>query len=207
MEDIVISSIISNIFWAGIILIIGMIISQKVREVSQKFLEGFRLNQATKNLGWHHFFEKYNAKLNPSKAFGIIIQVYLLLITFMISSEILELGILSQFFLNIVEYYPNIFISSLIFIIAVFVAEFSKKIVSPEVGFKYSGDLSTLVSSTTWVLATLAILYQLQIVPDLVITLFVGVVAAIALAFGLAIGLGSQDLIKNHLKKVGKKKK
>lgn len=207
MELEVITSIISNIFWAVIILITGIIFSRKIGEICQNFLENLRLNQATKNLGWHHFFERYNAKLNASRVFGVIVQVYLLLITCMISSEILDLSVLGEFFLNIVEYYPNIFISSIIFILAVFIAEFSKKIVFPGEDLKYSGDLSEILSSATWILATLAILYQLQIVPDLIMTLFIGVVAALALAFGLAVGLGAQDLVKSYLKKIEKKKK
>jgi len=51
----------------------------------------------------------------------------------------------------------------------------------------------------------LAIMYQLKIVPELIITLFIGVTAALALTFGIAFGLGGQDLVKNFLKKIEKK--
>lgn len=207
MEEIVITSIISNIFWAIVILIVGSLLAKKGREIVQNFLENIRLNQATKNLGWHHFFERYNAKLNASRFFGFIAQIYLLLVTVMISVEILDLKGLSDFILTIVAYYPNIFISSAIFILAVFIAEFSKKIVFPREDFKYVNNLSDILSLVIWILATLAILYQLQIVPNLIMTLFIGVVAAFALSFGIAVGLGGQDFIKSHLKKVGKKRK
>jgi len=45
----------------------------------------------------------------------------------------------------------------------------------------------------------LAILYQLKIVPDLVLTIFIGFVAFIVLAFGLAFGLGGRDFAKKIL--------
>lgn len=123
----------------------------------------------------------------------------------MVSSEILNLTILSEFFLKVVDYYPNILISSIIFIIAVFVAEFSKKIVYASSDLKYSNTPGVFIGAATWILAVLAILYQLKIVPELIITLFIGVTAALALTFGIAFGLGGQDLVKNFLKKIEKK--
>jgi len=209
MEDIIISlnstDILSNMIWATLVFVIGLILSLKIRNITQNLLEGIRLNQATKNLGWHRFFERYNAKLNASKFFGIIIGLYVLLITFMVSSEILNLTILSEFFLKALEYYPNVLISSVIFILAVFTAEFSKKIVYASSNLKYSNTLSVFIATSTWVLAALAIFYQLKIVPDLIVTLFIGVVAALSLTIGISFGLGGQDLVKNFLKKIEKK--
>jgi len=63
----------------------------------------------------------------------------------------------------------------------------------------YSSVLSNIISSAAWILATLAILYQLKIVPDLVLTIFIGFVAFIVLAFGLAFGLGGRDFAKKIL--------
>ena len=209
MEDIIISlnnsNIIASMFWAIVVLIIGLFLSKKLGSVTQNLLENIRLNQATKNLGWHSFFEKYRAKLNASKFFGLIIQIYILLITSMVSSEILNLTILSEFFLKVVDYYPNILISSIIFIMAVFVAEFSKKIVYASSDLKYSNTPGVFIGAATWILAVLAIMYQLKIVPELIITLFIGVTAALALTFGISFGLGGQDLVKNFLKKIEKK--
>ncbi|HOI60227.1 MAG TPA: hypothetical protein PKU93_02770 [Candidatus Pacearchaeota archaeon] len=209
MEDIIISlnnaSVFSNIFWAALVFFIGLILSKKSGSIIENLLQNIKLNQATKNLGWHNFFEKYNTKLNASRFFGMIVQLYVILITFMVSSEILNLSVLSEFFLNVIQYYPNILISSVIFVMAVFVADFSKKIVYAGADLKYSNTLSAFIGASTWVLAALAIFYQLKIVPDLIITLFVGVVVALALTFGLSFGLGGQELVKDFLKKIQKK--
>lgn len=196
---------IANIFWAVLIFIIGITISKKLGNLIEELLENIKLNQATKNLGWNNFFNKHNTRLNTSRFFGIIIELYLILITFMISSEILELTVLSEFFLNVIQYYPNILISSVIFIFAVFIADFSKKIVYADENLKYSNTLSVFTSASTWVLAILAILYQLKIVPELIITLFIGVVATLAITFGLSFGLGGQEIVKSFLKNIQKK--
>lgn len=200
-----INNIIVNLIWAVLILVLGCFLAKKAGIMIESLLKKIRLNQAVKNLGWHAFFERYKTRLNVSKFFGLVFEGYLFLIVMMISTEILNLMILSNFFLNIVNYYPNIFIASIIFIIAVFFAEFSKKIVYADADLKYSNTLSILISGSAWVLAGLAILYQLKIVPDLILALFRGVTLALALAFGISFGLGAKDLISKFLKEFFKK--
>ncbi|MFA7142111.1 MAG: hypothetical protein WC157_02295 [Candidatus Paceibacterota bacterium] len=200
-----INNIIVNLIWAVLILVLGCFLAKKAGIMIENLLKKIRLNQAVKNLGWHAFFERYKTRLNVSKFFGLVFEGYLFLIVMMISTEILNLMILSNFFLNIVNYYPNIFIASIIFIIAVFFAEFSKKIVYADADLKYSNTLSILISGSAWVLAGLAILYQLKIVPDLILALFRGVTLALALAFGISFGLGAKDLISKFLKEFFKK--
>ena len=200
-----INNIIVNLIWAVLILVLGCFLAKKAGIMIENLLKKIRLNQAVKNLGWHAFFERYKTRLNVSKFFGLVFEGYLFLIVMMISTEILNLMVLSNFFLNIVNYYPNIFIASIIFIIAVFFAEFSKKIVYADADLKYSNTLSILISGSAWVLAGLAILYQLKIVPDLILALFRGVTLALALAFGISFGLGAKDLISKFLKEFFKK--
>ncbi len=200
-----INNIIVNLIWAVLILVLGCFLAKKAGIMIENLLKKIRLTQAVKNLGWHAFFERYKTRLNVSKFFGLVFEGYLFLIVMMISTEILNLMVLSNFFLNIVNYYPNIFIASIIFIIAVFFAEFSKKIVYADADLKYSNTLSILISGSAWVLAGLAILYQLKIVPDLILALFRGVTLALALAFGISFGLGAKDLISKFLKEFFKK--
>lgn len=209
MEDIIISlnasNIIVNLFFVIIVFIIGAFLAKKFGKATEKLLTNIRLDQAIKNLGWQQFFEKYKANVKVSNFLGIIIEFYILLITLMVSSEILNFPVLTNFFLNIVEYYPNILISMVIFVIAVFVAEFSKKIIYLDSKDKYSSSLGSFIASATWILAILAILYQLNIVPELVIVLFMGATITLVLIVGLSFGLGGQEIVKKFLKKFEKK--
>ncbi|MDD3046196.1 MAG: hypothetical protein PHH88_00780 [Candidatus Pacebacteria bacterium] len=209
MEDIIISlnasNIIVNLFFVIIVFIIGAFLAKKFGKATEKLLINIRLDQAIKNLGWQQFFEKYKANVKVSNFLGIIIEFYILLITLMVSSEILNFPVLTNFFLNIVEYYPNILISMVIFVIAVFVAEFSKKIIYLDSKDKYSSSLGSFIASATWILAILAILYQLNIVPELVIVLFMGATITLVLIVGLSFGLGGQEIVKKFLKKFEKK--
>jgi hypothetical protein len=62
-------------------------------------------------------------------------------------------------------------------------------------------------SLSVWVLATLAIFYQLKIIPELILALFIGVILIIVLIVGISFGLGGKDLAAKILKELEEKMK
>jgi len=194
-----------DLLWALIILFFGWIISMKIKDVVINFLNKLRLNQMLKALGWENFFDRFDTKLNVPKFFGIIVEIYFFLLFLIISLDVLNLKTVSGLVSGVIEYYPNIFIGIIIFIFTVFIADFSKKIIVGNLDKEkivYSNFLGDIVSSGAWVLAILAILYQLQIVQTLILTIFIGVVALIVITLGIAFGLGGKDLAKKILEDV-----
>ena len=192
----------ANLIGAVLVFIIGWLIAKKIKGFFTDLLNKIRLNQMAKSLGWEPFFDKYDTRLNVPKFFGAIIELFFVLLFLTISFDILGLAQVNAFLLTIINYFPNIFISMLIFIFAVFVADFSKKIVLVSLNkekITYSGILGDSIAWITWIMAILAILYQLNIVPTIVLTIFIGFVALIVIVFGLAFGLGGREFAKKIL--------
>lgn len=199
-----------DILWALIILFFGWIIAGRARDIVINFLNKLRLNQILKSLGWETFFDRFDAKMNIPKFFGMIVEIYFFLLFLIISLDVLKLGTISKLIGDIVGYYPNIFISIIIFVFTVFLADFSKKIVVGKMEKEkivYSNFLGDIISSGAWILAILSILYQLQIVQTLILTIFIGVVAMIVIALGIAFGLGGKDVAAKILEDMEKRVK
>ncbi|MDD5569440.1 MAG: hypothetical protein PHG23_03440, partial [Candidatus Pacebacteria bacterium] len=136
------------------------------------------------------------------KFFGALIEIFFIVLFLILSFDIIGFVEINQLLTAIVNYFPNIFISMIIFIVAVFVSDFSKKIVVVSLEkerITYSGVLGNIVAWIAWILGGLAILYQLNIVPVIVLTLFIGFVALIVLVFGLAFGLGGKEIARKLL--------
>jgi len=198
-------SLLPDFIWALIIIIFGWIISNRIKVFFTKFFDKLRLNQILKSLGWEGFFDRYDTRMNFSKFFGIIIEIYFFLLFLIISLEVLNLETAGKLVSGVVEYYPNIFIAMIIFVSTVFVADFSKKIVVGSLEkekITYSNFLGDIISSGAWILAILAILYQLQIVQTLVLAIFIGAIALIVLSLGLAFGIGGKDMAKKILEEM-----
>lgn len=195
---------------ALIIIILGIIVANWIKALSTKFFDKLRINYILKSLGWEAFFDRFDAKMNISKFFGVLIEIYVFLLFLVISLDVLNFNTISGLVAQVVSYYPNIFISMIIFMVAVYIADFSKKIVVGSLEkerITYSNFLGDIVSSGTWILAILAILYQLQIVQTLVLAIFIGFVALIVISLGLAFGIGGKDMAKKILEDIEKKVK
>ena len=200
--------VLPNIFLGIVIILLGLYISKKIRDLVIHFLNRLRLNQMLSSLGWQEFFNRFNTKLDIPRFFGTITQIYFLLWVVLLVLDILSLSIVGDIISNIINYYPNIFISIVIFIVAVFIADFSKKIIVSdfkEEKLTYSNFLGNIIASSVWVIAILAILYQLQIAQTLILIAFIGFITLIVLTVGIAFGLGGKEIARKTLEDIEKK--
>jgi len=196
------------IFWAGVVFIVGVIVAHWIGALTVGFLNRIKLSQLLRRLGTEDALSKIDSRLNAPKFFGGIVRWFFIVLFMMASSEILGLHQLSQFLERIISYFPNIFISALIFLVALFMTDFSQKIVIgtlEEERITYSRLLGRIIRWAIWFFAILAILYQLQITPSLILAAFIGMVTTVSLAVGIAFGLGGKDLAAKILKELEEK--
>ncbi len=194
-----------NLIWGILILIVGWLVSIRIRMMAVDIFSKMRLNQMAKTLGWESFFDRYDTKMNISRFLGVIIEVFFILLFLMLFFDTIGLSHVNTVLISVINYYPNILISIVIFIFALYTASFSKKVVLVSLEkekITYSGVLGEIIANSTWILCILAILYQLNIVPELILTVFIGFVALIVITFGLAFGLGGKDLAKRILEEL-----
>ncbi|MFA6348510.1 MAG: hypothetical protein WCX30_03730 [Candidatus Paceibacterota bacterium] len=199
-----------SLIWGVVIFFIGWFIAKRIKKVVKSVLDRIRINQMLKTLGWEEFFDRYDTKLDMSGFIGSIIEFFFVIVFLSISLEIIKLDQINIILQEVINYFPNIFISILIFILAIFLADFSKKIVLVKMEkrkMSYSGIVGNIVATSTWIICTLAILYQLQIVQTLILTIFIGFIALLILIFGLSFGLGGKDMATRILKDLEEKVK
>jgi len=194
--------------WAILLFLSGLFISKWIGSSVSRFLNKTRLNQTLKRMGWREALANVDIHLDAPRFFGELVRWFFVILFLMASSEIVGLPQFSQFLEEVINYFPNIFIAALIFIIAVFLADFSQKIMIASLKkekITYSRFLGTVIRWIIWSLAILAILYQLRITPTLILTIFIGFVGAIAITVGIAFGLGGKEVAAKILKELEKK--
>ena len=197
-----------QVLWAILIFLIGWFTAKIVGKIVDVFLDKLGLNHLFKRMGWQEALTKIDVHIPVSKIFGELVRWFVIIFFLMACTEIVGLVQFSQFLEKVVGYFHNIFIAALIFIVAVFLVDFSKKIVIGTLEKEkiiYSRFLGKGISWAIWILVILAILYQLNIVPTLILVIFIGVTAMITLAVGIAFGLGGKDLASKILKELEEK--
>ena len=139
---------------------------------------------------------KAGFKVDASGFIGAIVK-WVLVIAFLLAAvEVLGLSQFADFLGSVLAYLPNVIIAALIFVVAVIIADILEKVV--RVGAEgmrvgYGQVAGAIVRWAIWIFAILAILIQLEIASELVLTIVTGFIALIALAGGIAFGLGGKD--------------
>ncbi|MGB2761965.1 MAG: hypothetical protein WBC21_00260 [Minisyncoccales bacterium] len=195
---------------ALIVFVIGWFVALAIGRLISEILIRIKFNELFERTDWKQALSKAKLNVNPAEFLGAIVKWILVIVFLMAAVEILELPGFAAFLAKVVNYLPNVFVAALIFVVAVIVADILEKIVVAAVEkmrISYSQLVGTVVKWSIWIFAILAILYQLGVVPQMIQTLFGGLVALVVISFGLAFGLGGKDVAAEFLQEWKRKLK
>lgn len=194
-----------NFLSAVVILIIGLVIAAGIAKVIEKLVDALKLDRLLEQLGLGKIFERADLRIDSGHFLGVLVQWFFVIITLLAVSDILKLNAFSDFLTQVLLYVPNIVIAVLIMLAGVVTAAFSAKLVRASVLASRLHSAHFLGALTKWsilIFSFLAALSQLGVAGALVNTLIMGFVAMLAIAGGLAFGLGGRDVAAAWLEKI-----
>ena len=181
---------------AILILIIGWIIAGILAGLIEKGLKTVGFERAAQSTGIAGFIENAGSGWTASKLVAEIVKWFIRLIAIQAAASILGLTQISQVINAILLWLPNLVVAIVIIVIGALIANFVAGIVrgsAAEMGFSTPNLLANITRYAIIGFAAVAAFNQLGIAPTVVNTLFIGLVATLVLAFGLAFGLGGQQ--------------
>jgi len=198
---------------ALIIFIIGWLIAAVVGKIISEVLKRLKLDKFFEARGWKEAMEKAEIRTTISEFIGALCKWILIIVFLAIAVELLvrPSGFSEFLYGSVIPWLGNLLVAIAIFVVVVIIANFAEKatrvsLEKAKVSFASFG--ASMVKWAIWVFGIFAILTQLGIGKDLLLTLFQGLVALIAIAGGLAFGLGGKDVaaelltsLKERLKK------
>jgi hypothetical protein len=191
-----------NLIAAIAVFIIGWIIAGWLKSLTIRVLEIVRLSSLLKNTGIQQFLKKADLTEKVEEALGSVLKWLIVLVFFIASVNILGLSTVSLVLESILKYIPNVISAALILTLGVLISGLVEKLIKGAIGSvdAKSGRLVGKIASYTIVIfSILAAISELKIAQTLISTIFTGFVAMLAIGFGLAIGLGSKDLVSRVL--------
>lgn len=194
-----------NFLVAIIILVVGWIVAVFVAKLIKQVLHSLKLDEIGDKLGLDELSVRTGVKLSVSGAIAWLVKWFLLLAVFLAASDILGLDKVSEFFNQVLIYIPNVVAAAAILLVGTLVANFLAKLVRHSVQAAGLASADLLAAVTQWsvmIFTILATMDQLKVAQAFVQTLFTGVVAMLAIAGGLAFGLGGRDHATKVLNKV-----
>jgi hypothetical protein len=199
-----------KIIGAIIVFLIGWFIAYGIGKLVAEVLKRLQFNRIFERGAWRSALEKAELKADAAGFIGAIVKWILVIVFLLAAVEILGLVKFAGFLTNVLGYLPNVIVAALIFVVAVIIADLLEKVVRATVeGIKvgYGGVAGAIVRWSIWIFAILAILIQLRIATQLILTMFTGFVALLTLAGGIAFGLGGKEVAADILGNLRKKLK
>jgi len=191
---------IANLVVAIVVFIIGYLISVGIGKLISEILKSVKFNKLFEKEGWRRALQRANVDVNPSEFIGAIFKWVFVVVTLLITVDILKLTAFAGFLTQVLNYLPNVIVAVLVFVVAIIISDVVEKIVRTTIERLKVGSgfvAASIVKWAIWVFTFFLILDQLLPSSLLVKTLYssivYGVVGALALGIGLAIGLGGKD--------------
>jgi len=191
---------------AVIVFVVGWIVAMALGTLVEQVVRSLRVDSLLQKLELERTLERGGMKLNSGAFLGALVRWFVIIVFLLAAVNILgdRFQPISDFLVEVLRYVPNVVVAALILVIAVKVAEVVERAVrgAVEAAGLRGAAVGVVVRWAIWVFAVAAALQQLGVAVILIQTLITGLVAMLALAFGLAFGLGGKEAAAGFIERV-----
>lgn len=194
-------------FLLGLIfLIIGIIIAAFLKQILTELFRFFKLET---------YLAKYGVPETKDGAqwSTIVAEIarWFVIVAFLIpTADVWGLGRFASVLDGLLSYLPNVFVAVLLLLVGFVISRLVHDLVQASVhgvSQESAKSVALIARYAVLVFVFLVVLNQLGIASDLIRILFSGIVAMLAIAGGLAFGLGGKDAAKDTIEKLRKRVK
>lgn len=181
---------------ALIIIVIGWLIAAAVARLVTGVLKRAGADRLFAEHGGNVYGER-SRSIQPSVVAGELVKWLIRLVFLVAAANVLGMTQVSELLNDVLLWIPNLIVAAVILLVAPLIARFVRRTIelgAGEMGFSNAPLLGRIAEIAIIAFAVVIAINQIGIAANLVNTLFIGLVAAIALAFGLAFGLGGRDV-------------
>ena len=181
---------------AIIILVIGWIVAGLLAKLVEAGLKRVGFERAANSTGITSMIQRSGSSFTASAVVAEIVKWFIRLIAIQAAASVLGLDQISAIINAILLWLPNLVVAIAILVIGALIARFVSRLVqgsTGQMGFSNPELLGNIANYAILTFAVIAAIDQLGIAETVVNTLFIGAVATVALATGLAFGLGGQQ--------------
>ena len=179
-----------------LIIIIGWFIAGLISRVVAGILRTVKFNEVAQRSGFSGFVTNMGVDTDASGFIATVVKWFVRLLALIVAFDALGLPAISNVLQELLLWLPNLVVALVILVIAGLAANALSSLVkgaTRQAGFNNPDLLATVASVAVWGFGIIVAVNQLGIAATLVNTLFIGLVAALALALGLAFGLGGRE--------------
>ena len=185
-----------------IIVAIGWFVSSLLARGITGLLRVIRFDELMQRSGLADFMNKMGTGVDPVGIVAGVVKWIVRIVVLLVAFDALGLPAVSDVMRQLLLWLPNLVVAIFVLFIGGIAARALGNIVrgaTAEGGFANPETLANVTRTTVWAFAVVVAINQLGIATNLINTMFTGFVGALAIALGLAFGLGGRDLASRTL--------
>lgn len=189
------AAIVPALIAAGLILLTGYFLARQIEKWTDHLLRRMDFNKVAEAGGLADAVGRTGVRLDPAHAIGKLLFWLLMLVVILLSSMALGLESINEMFGLMLSYIPTLIAGIIIVILGMIVGEFVRALVLASAG-GVAGvpTLARIAKGGVITVAVFMALQQLGVADEIVTAAFSLILGAVALAVGLAFGLGNREL-------------
>ncbi len=190
---------------AVVFIVFGWIFGTAVGKVVQQIVEAVKADEWLRKAGVETLVRRVGYTLNTGVFLGTLAKWFCMLIMLVAAFDILGLSQVNSYLTQVLAYIPQVVVAAIILYVASVASDILGDLVhgsSHALGSRIAHLLGTGTRVAIWVFAVIMALSQLGIAAQYMFTLFTGFVAMVAIAGGLAFGLGGKDAAADLIKEI-----
>lgn len=190
---------------ASLFLALGFMFGTAVGRVVEQLVDALKADEWLRKAGVETALARAGYRMRAGKFFGTLAKIFFVVLMLIPALDIIGLSQVNAFLNEVLAYIPQVLIAAVILFVASVVADILGDMVHGTVsalGSRVSHLLGTVTRVSIWVFAIIMALSQLGIAPQYMYTLFAGFVAMVALAGGLAFGLGGKEAAADLIREI-----
>jgi mechanosensitive ion channel-like protein len=185
-----------------IIVAIGWFVSSLLAKGVTGLLRAIRFEELMQRSGLADFMSKMGTGVDSVGIVAGVVKWIVRVVVLLVAFDALGLPAVSDVMRQLLLWLPNLVVAIFVLFIGGIAARALGNIVrgaTAEGGFSNPETLANIARTAVWAFAVVVAINQLGIATNLINTLFTGFVGALAIALGLAFGLGGRDLASRTL--------
>jgi hypothetical protein len=185
-----------------VIVAIGWFVSTLLARAVLGLLRAIRFDELMQKSGLADFMNKMGTGVDPAGIVAGLVKWLVRIVVLLVAFDTLGLPAVSDVMRQFLLWLPNLVVAMVVLFIGGIAARALGNIVrgaTAEGGFRNPETLSNVARTAVWAFAIVVAVNQLGIATNLINTIFTGLIGALALAAGLAFGLGGRDLASRTL--------
>jgi len=185
-----------------VIVAIGWFVSSIIARAITGLLRAIRFDELMQRSGLADFINKMGTGIDSVGIVAGVVKWIIRVVVLLVAFDVLGLPAVSDVMRQLLLWLPNLVVAIFVLFIGGIAARGLGNVVrgaTAEGGFSNPETLANVARTAVWSFAVVIAVNQLGIATNLITTLFTGFVGALAIALGLAFGLGGRDLASRTL--------